>query len=144
MTDHDDEAQLLTPPDGQCYTLPMPLVERYRVGAAAAATLARLTPAEFRALSATRLIVRLGDDYYDLPRTLVAAHRVAAQRRTVMFRCSVCRFLVELDDVELGSQAGRCICLGCYGRLTDTRRSLPPDLDRALAVVLAEVELPAR
>ena len=34
-----------------------------------------------------------------------------------MFTCILCRFMVELDDVQVHSPWGKCICLGCFDRI---------------------------
>ena len=42
-----------------------------------------------------------------------------------MFVCRLCRFHVELDDVQIGGTLdGTCICLHCYHRLTETEKTM--------------------
>jgi len=54
-----------------------------------------------------------------------------------MTRCRICRFETQLDDVAVPGSAGRCICLRCYGRTTETARRMPTALQRALIAALA-------
>lgn len=37
-----------------------------------------------------------------------------------MYTCVICQFEVELDDTIAPLPSGRCICLSCYARTTDT------------------------
>ena len=60
-----------------------------------------------------------------------------------MFRCTICRFTVELDDVAVPLAAGRGVCLLCYGRETETSVAMPKALRRELIAALGE-EPPAR
>jgi hypothetical protein len=59
-----------------------------------------------------------------------------------MFTCIICGFAgQELDDVAVPRADGRtCICLGCYGRATDTARPMPKALRRQIQAVLAEID----
>ena len=54
-----------------------------------------------------------------------------------MYQCIICRFLIELDDVIAPPAAGRCVCLRCYLRVTETEKPLPFDLFRELRAVPA-------
>jgi hypothetical protein len=54
-----------------------------------------------------------------------------------MTTCSICRFETELDDVAVPGGAGRCICLRCYARTTETARPMPKALQRELSAALA-------
>ncbi|MFN8559774.1 MAG: hypothetical protein U0531_21315 [Dehalococcoidia bacterium] len=58
-----------------------------------------------------------------------------------MFTCVICRFAAELDDVVAPTATGRCVCLRCFARETDTAMSMPKNLRRALSAALAEVEV---
>ena len=58
-----------------------------------------------------------------------------------MATCTICRFETELDDVVLGGRTGRCVCLRCFGRETDSVRPMPKSLLRALSAALAEIEV---
>ncbi len=58
-----------------------------------------------------------------------------------MTTCTICRFDTELDDVVVTLAAGRCICLRCFGRQTDTARHMPKGLRREIIAALAEVEV---
>jgi hypothetical protein len=61
-----------------------------------------------------------------------------------MFRCIICRFALPLDDVALPLDAGgRCVCLGCYGRQTDTALSMPEALRQHLIRALEQLDVPA-
>jgi hypothetical protein len=50
-----------------------------------------------------------------------------------MFTCVICRFPAELDDVIAPTATGRCVCLRCYARETETTRYL----SRAMAADVA-------
>jgi hypothetical protein len=56
-----------------------------------------------------------------------------------MFRCTICRWDVELDDVEIRGINGGCICVRCYGRLVENERRMPKELRKELISVMAEV-----
>jgi hypothetical protein len=58
-----------------------------------------------------------------------------------MATCTICRFETELDDVVLGGRTGRCVCLRCFARETDTARPMPKALRRGLSAALAEIEV---
>ncbi len=58
-----------------------------------------------------------------------------------MATCTICRYETELDDVVLGGHTGRCICLRCFGRETDSARPMPKGLRRALRAALAAIEV---
>jgi hypothetical protein len=61
-----------------------------------------------------------------------------------MFRCIICRFALHLDDVAVPLGAGgRCVCLGCYGRQTDTARPMPKALRQYLTRALEQLDVPA-
>jgi hypothetical protein len=57
-----------------------------------------------------------------------------------MFRCTLCHFDAPLDDVVVAYAAGRCICLRCYARETDTTKLMPKPLRRELCAALAALE----
>lgn len=56
-----------------------------------------------------------------------------------MYRCFLCRFEVELDDVALLNSTGRCLCLRCYLRQLDQPLSVPETLQREIVASLAHV-----
>ena len=58
-----------------------------------------------------------------------------------MFGCVICRSNVELDDAVVPTGAGRCMCLRCFTRETDTIRPMPRALRRELIAALAEIEV---
>lgn len=58
-----------------------------------------------------------------------------------MITCIICRFDTELDDVMVAGAAGRCVCLRCYARETDTVRPMPKSLRRELTAALADAEV---
>jgi hypothetical protein len=63
-----------------------------------------------------------------------------AQRRTketVMVTCQLCRFSVELDDVQLRRGTDLCICVACYYRETDGTVQMPKLLRRELIDALS-------
>ena len=53
-----------------------------------------------------------------------------------MFRCQICFFDTELDDVVLRFTSGACLCLRCYDRETAATRPMPKALQRAVITVL--------
>ena len=57
-----------------------------------------------------------------------------------MYRCRICHFETELDDVVVATAHGTCLCLRCYGRETDSARPMPTALQRSLSAALAAVE----
>jgi len=57
-----------------------------------------------------------------------------------MRTCKLCREVTELDDVAVSFPSGRCVCLRCYGRETDSAPTMPASLRRALRAVLALAE----
>jgi hypothetical protein len=56
-----------------------------------------------------------------------------------MFTCHICRFDTELDDVAVLAHGGRCICLRCYARETDTAKPMPKILRRQVISALAAI-----
>lgn len=56
-----------------------------------------------------------------------------------MFTCLICRFDTELDDVAVPMQGGRCICLRCFVRETDTAKPMPKLLRRQIGSALATI-----
>jgi hypothetical protein len=58
-----------------------------------------------------------------------------------MYQCTLCRWTIELDDVQLGAVGGSaCICLRCYARETGTSKPMPKPLRRELLAFLAELD----
>lgn len=55
----------------------------------------------------------------------------------VMYRCVICRFDVELDDVVIRGDAG-CICLRCYERETRSEKRMDKRLRQQLIQALSE------
>ena len=58
-----------------------------------------------------------------------------------MATCSICRSETELEDVVLGGRTGRCVCLRCFDRETDSARLMSKALRRELIAILADVEV---
>lgn len=56
-----------------------------------------------------------------------------------MYRCTICHWDIELDDVEIRGVHGGCICLRCYGRLVENERRMPKQLRREISELMAEV-----
>jgi hypothetical protein len=54
-----------------------------------------------------------------------------------MFRCQICRFDTDLDDVVLRFASGACLCLRCYDRETASARPMPARLRRQLQATLS-------
>lgn len=61
-------------------------------------------------------------------------------RRSVVYVCLLCRFETEKDDAIAPLSCGKCICLRCYARTTDTAVPMPDHLRRQLVAALAGVE----
>ena len=55
-----------------------------------------------------------------------------------MYTCVICYFTAELDDVIAPTATGRCVCLRCYTRETDTSRPMPKALQRDVNLALSE------
>ena len=53
-----------------------------------------------------------------------------------MFICVICRFETELDDVIAPVANGRCVCLRCFVRETESAVAMPAWLLRDLAAAL--------
>ena len=58
-----------------------------------------------------------------------------------MLPCIICRFEQELDDVAVLAGGGRCICLRCYARETDTARPMSKELRRQVVAALAALDV---
>jgi hypothetical protein len=56
-----------------------------------------------------------------------------------MSTCVLCRFEVEADDVALGGPQGRCICLRCYLRESETEQPISKALRREVESCLSEI-----
>lgn len=56
-----------------------------------------------------------------------------------MFTCIICHFAAPLDDTVVSGRSGRCICLRCYLRETETERHMAPSLRRDLSHALSGV-----
>jgi hypothetical protein len=54
-----------------------------------------------------------------------------------MFVCVLCRFETELDDVIAPVAGGRCVCLRCFHRETESCKSMSKQLRRDLMSTLA-------
>ena len=59
---------------------------------------------------------------------------------TTMRTCALCRFETEVDDIVVIGPGGRCVCLRCYQRETDSALAMPQDLKKDLIAALAAVE----
>ena len=57
-----------------------------------------------------------------------------------MLHCILCAFETEVDDAVVISSNGRCICLRCFTRETDSHKRMAPQLRRELAATLATIE----
>ena len=55
--------------------------------------------------------------------------------------CTICHFETELDDAAIMNANGRCVCLRCYARATDTAHPMPKTLRHALISVLEAIEI---
>jgi hypothetical protein len=54
-----------------------------------------------------------------------------------MSTCTICRFQTEADDIAVPLAGGRCICLRCFTRETETAHPMPKGLRRQLDSLLA-------
>jgi recombinational DNA repair protein (RecF pathway) len=55
-----------------------------------------------------------------------------------MFKCVVCHWHVELDDVQIAGSHGGCVCIRCYARLVENEKPMPKHLRRELITCMAE------
>jgi len=56
-----------------------------------------------------------------------------------MFTCVICHFDTPLDDTVVSGRNGRCICLRCYFRETDSERPMTRELRRDLSTALSSI-----
>jgi hypothetical protein len=56
-----------------------------------------------------------------------------------MFACIICHFSVPLDDTVVAGRNGRCICLRCYVRETESDRPMTPSLRKDLDLALSSI-----
>jgi hypothetical protein len=54
-----------------------------------------------------------------------------------MYVCVICRFETELDDVIAPASSGRCVCLRCFSRETQSALPMPKALRLDIAATLA-------
>lgn len=57
-----------------------------------------------------------------------------------MVRCILCGFDTELDDTVVVSQTGRCICLRCFSRETNSSKPMGKGLRKDLIATLATID----
>jgi hypothetical protein len=62
-------------------------------------------------------------------------------RNDTLHVCVICRFPAELDDAVVPTDGGRCICLRCFARETETARPMDCKLREAIIAVLAEAQV---
>jgi hypothetical protein len=55
----------------------------------------------------------------------------------IMYVCVLCRFETELDDVIAPVSSGRCVCLRCFTRETETAVAMSIELRRDVAAALS-------
>lgn len=53
-----------------------------------------------------------------------------------MFRCMNCGWLTELDDADITTVTGKCICVRCYYTMIDRSRPMPAELRRDVEAAL--------
>jgi hypothetical protein len=58
-----------------------------------------------------------------------------------MLTCTICHFDTELDDIVVTTGAGRCVCLRCYGRETESDRPMPKALRREVVAALETMDV---
>ena len=56
----------------------------------------------------------------------------------VMYRCTVCHFDVELDDVVIAGGTRACICLRCWERETKSEKPMDKRLRQQVMQALSE------
>jgi len=56
-----------------------------------------------------------------------------------MYQCTICRWDIELDDVQIKAVHGGCICIRCYARMVDDEKRMSKGLRKELISYLAEV-----
>jgi hypothetical protein len=54
-----------------------------------------------------------------------------------MTTCIICRFPVPLDDAIAPTADGRCLCLGCFARETETALPMPKRLRQEIITIVA-------
>ena len=54
-----------------------------------------------------------------------------------MFKCVICRWDVEFDDVEIGGANGSCVCIRCYARLVEIEKPMPKELRKEIISCVA-------
>jgi hypothetical protein len=57
-----------------------------------------------------------------------------------MFRCQICYFDTDLDDVVLRFASGACLCLRCCQRETASAHPMPKALQRDVIATLARAD----
>ncbi len=57
----------------------------------------------------------------------------------IMYTCIICHFAAPLDDSVVSGRNGRCICLRCYLRETESDRPMTKELRRDLALALSGI-----
>jgi hypothetical protein len=57
-----------------------------------------------------------------------------------MRTCTICRFETHPDDMVVVHISGRCICLRCYERETETAHPMPKGLRRELMALLEGIQ----
>ena len=58
-----------------------------------------------------------------------------------MYHCILCAFDVELDDTVVTSGNGRCICLSCFNKETQSEKRMGKSLRTELVATLATLEI---
>ncbi len=56
-----------------------------------------------------------------------------------MYRCNICHFAVELDDVQIRGMHENCVCLRCYARIVDSEKPMPKELRQELISFMIQV-----
>lgn len=59
-----------------------------------------------------------------------------------MYKCVICRFDAELDDVIAPVSNGRCVCLRCFTRETGGARAMSKELRQDLQSALSAIPAP--
>ena len=50
--------------------------------------------------------------------------------------CTICHFGVPLDDVAMRGPGGRCVCLACFARETESQAVMPKWLRNSITAIV--------
>jgi hypothetical protein len=67
---------------------------------------------------------------------------LVGRKEIAMYVCQMCHFEVELDDVLLPSNGGRCVCLGSYLRANGQWQPVPKSVREEVIAILTTIVEP--